>query len=99
MPSNIKASTCYFWLIEVIAIHNSKEIVLFPQSEIIQHQGYPCEEYEVTTKDGYILSVNRIPQGLMQLMAGMVYPMSLQHGSLPYSNDLWFEHVKGSLSS
>ncbi|KAJ8500106.1 hypothetical protein OPV22_010658 [Ensete ventricosum] len=43
--------------------------------------GYECEEHEVTTKDGYILSVQRIPVGLSPAYTGgSGTPILLQHG-------------------
>ncbi|XP_063163536.1 lipase member M-like [Candoia aspera] len=32
-------------------------------SEILQHHGYPCEEHEILTNDGYFLTINRILYG------------------------------------
>lgn len=33
------------------------------QTEMIEYWGYPAEEHKVTTEDGYVLTLHRIPYG------------------------------------
>ena len=33
-------------------------------TEIIRSYGYPAEDYSVTTSDGFVLSITRIPYGV-----------------------------------
>uniref|UniRef100_A0A8C3QKL9 Lipase n=1 Tax=Cyanoderma ruficeps TaxID=181631 RepID=A0A8C3QKL9_9PASS len=47
-------------------------------SEIIRYHGFPSEEYEVTTEDGYILAFSRIPAGRNRKKP----PVLLHHGIL-----------------
>ncbi|XP_066477506.1 lipase member M-like [Tiliqua scincoides] len=49
-------------------------------SQRIQYWGYPSEEYEVLTEDGYYLSVNRIPGGLPQASECSKAAILLMHG-------------------
>ncbi|XP_061731842.1 gastric triacylglycerol lipase [Nerophis ophidion] len=50
-------------------------------TEIIRRWGYPAEEHQVLTEDGYILMVNRIPGGLNKTQ-GPRRAVLLQHGLL-----------------
>ncbi|KAK1568800.1 hypothetical protein Q3G72_028924 [Acer saccharum] len=49
---------------------------------LVKTQGYACEEHTVTTQDGYILSMQRIPVGGSGGVPGKKPPVLLQHGLL-----------------
>ncbi|XP_050248925.1 triacylglycerol lipase 2-like [Quercus robur] len=49
---------------------------------LVETKGYVCEEHKVTTKDGYILGVQRIPVGRTNKTKANRPPILLQHGLL-----------------
>ncbi|NXG51309.1 LIPM Lipase, partial [Psilopogon haemacephalus] len=49
--------------------------------DLIAYKGYPSEEYEVVTEDGYIITINRIPYGTQNQGNAALRPaVFLQHG-------------------
>ncbi|KAI3457627.1 hypothetical protein Pfo_014290 [Paulownia fortunei] len=51
-------------------------------SAMVEAQNYPCQEHKVTTRDGYILSLQNIPYGQSGNTGGKRPPVLLQHGLL-----------------
>ncbi|XP_060042423.1 lipase member K isoform X2 [Erinaceus europaeus] len=82
----ILAVACWILLLGPICACHKKKATTNPEanmniSEIISYWGYPYEEYEVVTRDGYILAVYRIPDG--RSCSGRADPkpvVFLQHG-------------------
>ncbi|KAM7307173.1 lipase member M-like [Ixodes scapularis] len=69
-------------------------------SELISSKGYPVEEYEATTSDGYVIRIQRIPRGKNESQDA---PLSnkttilLQHGVLGASSDFVINFPNQSL--
>ncbi|KAM0932181.1 putative triacylglycerol lipase [Dioscorea sansibarensis] len=51
-------------------------------ASMVTPHGYKCQEFEVKTEDGYILSMQRIPEGRVGGDGGNRQPVLLQHGIL-----------------
>uniref|UniRef100_A0A452IMH2 Lipase n=1 Tax=Gopherus agassizii TaxID=38772 RepID=A0A452IMH2_9SAUR len=87
-----------WWFIAVVcliqAITSSEELIkkrnMNPEtfmniSQLICYEGYPSEEYEVLTEDGYYLKINRIPYGPKPAVL-------LQHGLFGQGSN-WIENL------
>ena len=67
----------------------AKNMLHIFQPDLIRKNGYPVEKHKVTTKDGYILTLHRIPYGKKSpAKEGVTRPaLLLQHGILSSSAD------------
>ncbi|KAL4588951.1 hypothetical protein LXL04_001851 [Taraxacum kok-saghyz] len=80
-PSALANGTHNFSWNETSAILAASNPVGICQS-MVQPRGYTCEEHKVTTKDGFVLSLQRIPLGRAGGQRGNRVPVLLQHGLL-----------------
>ena len=71
----------------------AKSIYYFSQTEMIMYNGYPAEQYDVITGDGYIINIQRIPHGRQETFSSVPKPVILvQHGLLSSSSD-WVSNL------
>ncbi|XP_076981463.1 lipase member K isoform X2 [Tamandua tetradactyla] len=80
------AAACWMLLLGPIYGYNEKDSNTNPEanmniSQIISYWGYPYENYDVVTKDGYVLGIYRIPHGRgCSKTTGQKPVVYLQHG-------------------
>ncbi|VVD04834.1 unnamed protein product [Leptidea sinapis] len=67
------------------------EIRVTAKHQRILSDGYPAESYDVTTEDGYILEVNRIPRGRKDLNNGRPRPVVFMMHGLQGSANAYIE--------
>ncbi|XP_024542122.1 triacylglycerol lipase 2 isoform X2 [Selaginella moellendorffii] len=81
--------------------NHGKQILRFAEdsfcSTLVLVHGYPCQEFKVTTPDGYILRVHRIPHGVAGVSSPSPKPVFLQHGVLQGGDDWVFYPPRNSL--
>lgn len=70
---------------------------IFLQALIAKRNGYPFQKYKVQTKDGYILSLFRIPNNNTD-KTGPRQPLILQHG-IAINSAAWLLQGKKSLGT
>ncbi|KAL9984423.1 hypothetical protein ACROYT_G006711 [Oculina patagonica] len=62
-------------------------------TQMINYNGYPAEEYNVTTDDGYIITIQRIPHGRQKsYLSGLKPVILVQHGLLSSSSN-WVSNL------
>lgn len=70
-------------------------------SELIRHEGYPCEEHTTTTQDGFVLTLHRIARGHpagQAALPGARPPVLVMHG-LMQDSEVWCTNGRqGSLA-
>ncbi|VDM75330.1 unnamed protein product [Strongylus vulgaris] len=65
----------------------------YVQPQIIQHWGYPAEIYTVTTEDGYILELHRIPYGKNDAKPTTPRPVVFMQHGLECSSSNWITNL------
>uniref|UniRef100_A0A663EHJ0 Partial AB-hydrolase lipase domain-containing protein n=1 Tax=Aquila chrysaetos chrysaetos TaxID=223781 RepID=A0A663EHJ0_AQUCH len=81
-------SLCSAWVPLLQQLLPSQKLSNMGYSEIIRYHGYPSEEYQVTTEDGYILGLFRIPAGRNRKKPAVL----LHHGTLADST-YWISNL------
>ncbi|WCJ37482.1 Triacylglycerol lipase 2 [Euphorbia peplus] len=72
---------------KLLSVNNNQQLVTAASDDgicklMVEKHGYVCQEHTVTTGDGFILSLQRIPEGRSGGSPGNRVPVLLQHGVL-----------------